>query len=201
MEFTSCSEGHHVDHRSRCSGPLVPRCLSREVGGPGSKGPSALVAGRVNPDDGEVAVIRDPELRVELVEDRPGERRLVVTYVLDVVPDDPLVGATLREDVVVTARDMRDALVFPSELEVHLCGEIESAASGSSPRRLTTDVHRADLDVVQDWWRINAGGSFEAIAEFIDHLVAEIRLSIDDETVATATTPTITGSWGALGDD
>jgi len=32
-------------------------------------------------------------------------------------------------------------------------------------------------------------------------LVAEVRLTVRDETVATATTPTITGSWGALGDD
>jgi len=155
----------------------------------------------VNVDDGDVVIIRDPELCVELIDGHPGERRLVVTYGLEITPGDPALGATVCEDVTVTARDVHDAPTFPSELEVHLRGELVSAPAGSSSRRLATDVHRADLDVEQDWWRINAGGAFEAIAEFLDHLVAEIRLTIDDDTVATATTPTITGSWGALGDD
>jgi hypothetical protein len=138
---------------------------------------------------------------VEKVEGRPGERRLVVTYVLDVAPDDPAFDAILSEDVTVTARDEHDAPIFPSDLEVRLRGEISPALARSTTRRLTIDIHRVDLDVEQDWWRIDAGGSFEAIAEFRDHLVADLRLSIDDRIVATATTPTITGSWGALGRD
>jgi hypothetical protein len=164
-------------------------------------GPSSLDASLAEVDDGGVVAIRNPELRVEAIDGRAGERRLVVTYGLDINPDDPAIGSTVSEDVTVTARDVHDAPVFPSEFEVHLRGELVSAPAGSSPRRLATDVHRADLDVEQDWWRINAGGAFEAIAEFLDHLVAEVQLTIDDEIVATATTPTITGSWGALGTD
>jgi hypothetical protein len=148
-----------------------------------------------------MVAIRDAELRVEPVDGNPGERRLVVTYDLDIPPGDPAIGATLGEDITVTARDERDAPVFPSELEVRLRGELAAASAGSHSRRLATDVHRVDLDVVQDWWRITAGGAFEAIAEFQDHLVAEVRLTLGDETVGTATTPTITGSWGALGTD
>lgn len=164
-------------------------------------GPSSLDDDGANEDDGGVVAIRDPELRVEPVDGNPGERRLVVTYDLDIAPDDPAIGATLLEDVTVTARDVHDAPTFPSEFEVHLRGEITSASPGSRSRRLATDVHRADLDVEQDWWRINAGGAFEPIAEFLDHLIADVRLTVDDETVATAVTPTITGSWGALGTD
>jgi hypothetical protein len=147
-----------------------------------------------------MVTIVDPQLRVEPVEGHPGERRLVVTYSIQVPPFDPDLGATLREDVLVTARDEHDAPVFPSELEVHLRGEV-TAQPGVTPRTLTTDVHRADLDVEKDWWRINEGGGFEPIAEFVDHLVAQVTLRVDDLIVAMATSPTITGSWGALGDD
>jgi hypothetical protein len=75
------------------------------------------------------------------------------------------------------------------------------AQPGATPRELTTDVHRVDLDVEQDWWRINEGGGFEPIAEFVDHLVARVMLRVDGIIVAMAVSPTITGSWGALGDD
>ena len=144
--------------------------------------------------------IVDPQLRVEALEGHPGERRLVVTYSLQVPPFDPDLGALVSEDVVVTARDEHDAPVFPSHLEVHLRDEV-TAQPGVTPRELSTDVHRADLDVEQDWWRINEGGGFEPIAEFVDHLVARVTLRVDSLIVATAVSPTITGSWGALGDD
>ena len=39
------------------------------------------------------------------------------------------------------------------------------------------------------------------MAEFVDHLVARVTLRVDGLIVATAVSPTITGSWGALGDD
>jgi len=144
--------------------------------------------------------IVDPLLRVEPLEGNPGERRLVVSYTIHVLPFDQDLGVTLREDVVVLARDEHDAPVLPSNLEVHLCDEVV-AQPGATPRELTTDVHRADLDVEQDWWRITEGGSFEPIAEFVDHLVARVTLRVDDLVVATAVSPTITGSWGALGED
>lgn len=147
-----------------------------------------------------MVTIVDPQLRVETLEGHPGERRLVVTYSVQVPPFDPDLGATLREDVVVTARDEHDAPVFPSNLEVHLRGEV-MAEPGATARELTTDVHRADLDVEQDWWRINEAGGFDPIAEFVDHLVAKVTIRVDDIIVARAVSPTITGSWGALGDD
>ncbi len=151
-------------------------------------------------DHGGMVRIVDPELRVETVGGHPGERRLVVSYSLHVPPFDPDLGATLREDVVVTARDEHDAPVLPSELEVHLRDEVV-AEPGVTPRELSTDVHRADLDVERDWWRINEGGGFEPIAEFVDHLVASVTLRAGELVVATAVSPTITGSWGALGTD
>lgn len=147
-----------------------------------------------------MVTIVDPELRVEAVDGHPGERRLVVTYAIHVPPFDPDLGAILSEDVVVTARDEHDAPVLPSELEVHLRDDVR-AQLGATPRELTTDVHRVDLDVEQDWWRINEGGGFEPIAEFVDHLVARVTLRVDGIIVAMAASPTITGSWGALGDD
>jgi hypothetical protein len=76
-----------------------------------------------------------------------------------------------------------------------------TAQPGVTARELTTEVHRADLDVERDWWRVNEGGGFEPIAEFVDHLVARVTLRVDGLIVATAVSPTITGSWGALGDD
>ena len=147
-----------------------------------------------------MVMIVDPQLRVEALDGHPGERRLVVTYSIQVPPFDPDLGATLSEDVTVTARDEHDAPVFPSNLEVHLRGEV-TAQPGVTWRELTTDVHRAELDVEQDWWRINEAGAFDPIAEFVDHLVAKVTIRAGDLIVATAVSPTITGSWGALGDD
>jgi hypothetical protein len=68
-------------------------------------------------------------------------------------------------------------------------------------RALGTDVHRADLDVEQDWWGITEGGSLEPIVEFVDHLVAHVTLRVGELVVARADSPPITGSWGALGTD
>jgi hypothetical protein len=147
-----------------------------------------------------MVTIIDPQLRVEAPEGHPGERRLVVTYSIHVPPFDPDLGAVLEEDVTVTASDEHDAPVFPSHLEVHLRDRV-MAQPGAMPRELTTDVHRADLDVEQDWWSINEGGGFDPIAEFVDHLVARVTLRVGDLVVATAVSPTITGSWGALGND
>jgi hypothetical protein len=147
-----------------------------------------------------MVTIVDPQLRVETLDGHPGERRLVVGYAIHVPPFDPDLGAILREDVLVAASDEHDAPVAPKELAVHLRDEVV-AQPGATLRTLTTDVHRADLDVEQDWWRINEGGGFDPIAEFADHLVATVTLRVGDLVVATATSPPITGSWGALGED
>ncbi len=147
-----------------------------------------------------MVTIVDPQLRVEPREGHPGERRLVVTYTLQVPPFDDDLGATVSEDVTVTAHDEHDAPVLPSDLEVHLRDQVV-AEPGVTSRQLSTDVHRADLDVEQDWWRVTGDGSFEPIAEFVDHLVARVTLRVGDLVIATAVSPPITGSWGALGDD
>lgn len=61
-------------------------------------------------------------------------------------------------------------------------------------------VDRVDLDVEQDDWRSTPGGDVP-IAEWLDHLIAEIALSDGSSVVASATTPVVTGSWGPLGSD
>lgn len=147
-----------------------------------------------------MVTIVDPQLHVDAVAGHPGERRIVVTYSIHVPPFDPALGAILTEEAVVSAVDQHDAPVAPNELDVHLRDEVEGRP-GVTERRLTTEVRRADLDVERDWWRINDGGGFEPIAEFVDHLVADVTLRLHDEVVATASTPPATGSWGALGDD
>lgn len=146
-------------------------------------------------------MIVNPRLRVEHVDRHPGERRICVSCEIETLPDDPTIGMALREEATVSARDERDAPVFPSDLKVYLRDDVTLEHHGLIERTLKTDVHRVDLDVEQDWWRINEGGGFEPIAEFVDHLVAEVRLTLGDEIVATAITPTVTGSWGALGAD
>ena len=163
-------------------------------------GPSSLEGNVVGPDDGIMVTITDPRLHIDPVEGHPGERRVVVTYSIHVPPFDPALGETLREEAIVSALDEHDAPVAPTDLAIHLRGEVEGTP-GATERRLTTEVRRADLDVEQDWWRINEGGGFDPIAEFVDHLVADVTLRLGDQVVATARTPPRTGSWGALGSD
>ena len=59
-----------------------------------------------------MVTIADPQLRVEPLEGHPGERRLVVTYSLHVPPFDDDLGATLSEDVIVTAYDEHALAAF-----------------------------------------------------------------------------------------
>ena len=148
-----------------------------------------------------MTAVLDPELRVERVDGHPGRRRLVVTYRLEVPPGDPVVGRELHERVLVTARDEHDAPVHPLPVEFHLDGDTMISAAGVFDRRLTSKVHRFDLDVEQDWWDTDQAGGTEPIAEFLDHLVATVTVLLDDEVVATGDSPTLTGSWGALGAD
>lgn len=137
--------------------------------------------------------IRDPELRVETVDDRPGCRRLVVEFdVDDVLP------SRHETTVVVRPVDLGDAPTMPA----HLHCELAPAISSTGRVRFEQVVPRIDLDVEQDWWRTGQAGEVEPIAEFADHLHAVI--SIHDPSgrcVAEAETPVVTASWGALGDD
>ncbi len=148
-----------------------------------------------------MVVIVDPQLHVEHVAGHPGERRLVVTYSIEVPARDPSIGRWVGEEATVHAADAHDAPVPPTDLAVKLEDRVVVEQSGRIPRRLATDVHRVDLDVEQDWWRTDHAGGIEPIAEFVDHLVADVVLRLGRDVVATAQTPMITGSWGALGKD
>lgn len=145
--------------------------------------------------------IVEPSLRVERIDGRPGERRLVVEYDLVVDDDEPIVGWSLRDRAVVVARDEHDAPVPPSATEIVVEGGSTVAVPGATSRRLESEVHRVALDVEQDWWDTDDAGGTTPIAEFEDHLVAHVVLMLDDEEIATAWTPVVSGSWGALGAD
>ena len=145
--------------------------------------------------------ILDPELDVERVEGHPGDRRLIVTYRLDVPDGDAVVAQAVHEEAVVVSRDEHDAPIRPLAVEFRLEGDSTIERPGVHPRRLVSDVHRFQLDVEQDWWDTDQAGGTEPIAEFVDHLAATITVRLGDRTVATADTPVLTGSWGALGSD
>ena len=141
------------------------------------------------------------ELRAEPVEGVEGDRRLVVAYTVKVPTGDPMIGAELDVSALVHARNMGGSGVTPSQLEVRMDSVLAVESAGEFERELTTDVHRVDLDVGQDWWRTDNAGGVEPIAEVLDHIVADLWLRRGDAVVATTTTPTLTGSWGALGSD
>ncbi len=161
----------------------------------------ALAAVPTSRDDLGLVHIADPELHVERIEDRPGERRLVVTYRLEVADGDPLVGQVANDHAVVTAKDEHDAPVFPSHVEFQFGGEVAVEEAGAVERRLERVVHRADLDVEQDWWDTDQAGGTQPIAEFADHLIAVLTVSSGGRELDRATSPVVSGSWGALGSD
>lgn len=148
-----------------------------------------------------MTTILDPELHVEMVEGHPGRRRLVVIYLLDVPEGDAVVGRVIHEQATVRAHDQHDAPVRPLAIEFRLEGDTTIEQAGVHRRRLVSEVHRFRLDVEQDWWDTDQAGGTEPIAEFADHLAATVAVHLDDRTVATADTPIVTGSWGALGSD
>ncbi len=145
--------------------------------------------------------ILQPELSVERVPDRPGERCLVVSYELDIAQDDPAIGHVVREEVVVEPRDEHDAPVRPQPVAFRFVDEVTVTEPGTIDRRLEKEVHRVDLDVEQDWWDTDLAGGTEPIAEFADHLDATLTLRVGGIEIARRMTPVVTGSWGALGTD
>lgn len=114
---------------------------------------------------------------------------------------DPAAGGTVVARVVVHAVDDHDAAVGPRRTPILESRETFVPAIGVKRRRLEQIVDRVDLDVEQDWWSSSQSGEPDAIAEWLDHIVAEIHLELAGEEVAEATTPPVTGSWGALGRD
>lgn len=148
-----------------------------------------------------MADIERPSLEVAKVPQQDGLRRIRVSYNLVPSASDDHTEHTVTEQIVVHGIDREDAPVDP-EIEPLLCGSDSYVmADGAVARVFERDLSRYRLDVEQDWWSTAQDGSVRPIAEWADHLVAEIRLTVDDTLVAAATTAVLSGSWGALGRD
>jgi hypothetical protein len=148
-----------------------------------------------------MAAIHNAQLEIIPVEGHRGRRVVRVSYDLITSRGDDLVGLEVKETIQVHGLNMHDAPVEPN-IEPVTTGEASlSVTEGSSNRSFERAVHRSVLDVEQDWWSTGLGGEVQAIAEWVDHLVADIRLTRNGETIDFATTPVVTGSWGALGSD
>lgn len=138
-------------------------------------------------------MIRDAVLGVDTPEGHPGCRRLAVEFEVD-----EALPPGHETSVVVRPVDLGDAPTTPT----HLHAELAPAVSPTGRFRFEQVVPRVDLDVEKDWWRTGQGGEVEPIGEFVDHIHAVI--TIRDEAgrlLAQAETPTVTASWGALGED
>ena len=120
-----------------------------------------------------------------------------VAYEVEVAAGDPAAERAVDERIVLRAVDEHDAAVRPTPEPVVETNDTFTAAVGRTMRRVERPVRRIDLDVEQDWWSSGSGGETIPIAEWPDHLAADITLAIDDRSIAHVTTPTVTGSWGA----
>jgi hypothetical protein len=145
--------------------------------------------------------INNPSLEVTVIAGHPGQRTVRVEYDIVASPDDSMVGAEVYERVQVHGIDLHDAPVAANSRPLVTHQESFTVEKGEHHRVVNTTVHRASLDVEQDWWNTGLGGETEPLAEWIDHLVAEIRLSDGLVDIDQASTPVVTGSWGALGTD
>lgn len=116
-------------------------------------------------------------------------------------PNDPAVGGTMVEHVVIHGVGEHDAATRVRRTPILDSEETLIATVGTERRTLERIVHRVDLDVQQDAWSTDHGGGIIPIAEWVDHIAADIRLDVAGEVAAETTTPTVTGSWGALGRD
>jgi hypothetical protein len=148
-----------------------------------------------------VVTISNPVLSIGAVEGHPGERFLQLVYDLSCAPTDPAVGRALVESILVHAVDEHDAPALPRRVPIADMRAMLIVSAGTEHRSVRTIVQRTDLDVEQDWWSSSQSGEPTPIAEWLDHIAADIVLLDGEEPVARATTPTVTGSWGALGQD
>jgi len=147
-----------------------------------------------------MASISDPHLKVEKVVGHPGRRRVVVAYDLKVRPDEPLSGQVFTERVVVRSDPDHGRPSNTGVLNIEVAQDVR-ATDELLHRSVAVEVDRVRLDVEQDWWETDHGGGVLPIAEFADHIVADLSLVLGSDVVAEATTPVVTGSWGALGRD
>ncbi|MGI9614754.1 MAG: hypothetical protein ACR2QO_17720, partial [Acidimicrobiales bacterium] len=109
------------------------------------------------------------------------------------------IGLNTVERATVRDHDLHDASTKTQPLAIVIERTGVVGEPGRYERELTCDVYRVDLDVQQDWWRTGHGGQIEAIMEMPDHLIAEIDVVVGATRGARATTPIVSGSWGALG--
>ena len=131
----------------------------------------------------------------------PGQRRLRVVYGVGCDPADPVAGHPVAEHVAIHAVDEHDAAVRPRPTAILEIDGTFVVAACAHQRSVEHVVNRVDVDVEQDWWAADQGGEPVPIAEWLDHVAADIRLEFGGGTIAVVKTPTVTGSWGALGHD
>jgi hypothetical protein len=148
-----------------------------------------------------MALILHPTLESDHVHGHPGQRRLIVQYDLVLEPDDSALGHQLTEHVMVHAVDTGEAPTTPREGALLASETAFVGLQGRHRRTVEATLWRTELDVQEDWWRAGPDGSVEAVAEWVDHLTAEIRVLWSSEQIAGASSPILSGSWGALGRD
>lgn len=162
--------------------------------------PSPLVLPLDGGDAGRMANIREPVLSVESVPEHASRREVRVVYELVLEPENHLVGREVEERIAVHAVDEHDAAVRPQRDPIVVWTSSFTGVAGVDRREASEIVEQTALDVVKDWWSSGPGGEVRPIAEWSDHIAADISLSTNGRVVASVTTPTVTGSWGPLGD-
>ena len=148
-----------------------------------------------------MAELIDPVLSIETIEGDPRHRRATVRFSLGLASDDELVGQEIEEFVRLHAVDEHDAVARPNMRPIAEHRTTSTARPGRHVRIVEFVLARSDLDVQEDWWSSGPGGETRPIAEWPDHVAADVALSRSGEVVTSATTPTVTGSWGVLADD
>jgi len=148
-----------------------------------------------------VAAIQRSELEVLRVEGDSALRRLRVVYEVFVPTGDELEGEEVSEEIVVHGIGLADGLSTADSHPITIHHDAFTVTPGRASRVFEKLVHRRNLDVEQDWWRAGQGGETERIAEWIDHLVADIRIEQAGRLVDQVTTDVVSGSWGVLGQD
>ncbi|MEL6890930.1 MAG: hypothetical protein AAFP84_05000 [Actinomycetota bacterium] len=145
--------------------------------------------------------VRDPVLTIGRLDDDEQHRRATISYALELETDGRLAGHHIDELVRLHAVDEHDAAVHPDSRPIAEHHDSYAPAVGTNERAVELVVERDQLDVQRDWWSSGPGGETRPIAEWPDHVAADIVLSRSGRVVATAMTPTVTGSWGILADD
>ena len=143
--------------------------------------------------------LEHPTIEVDSIPGRPGRRCLRVCYDLVVDSANPAVGGVVNERIVVSAVDLGDAPMAANPNPIVVLEASFAAEAGRATRCREAVVARTALDVEVDWWSSGNGGETVPIAEWVDHVSAIIQVDVDGSARCDATTPVITGSWGALG--